>query len=167
MKKILIVEDDQLIANIYRNRFSREGFQVSIAPDGQAGLDLVRSFHPDVVILDLMLPKLTGVELTKRIRAEPNLEQLPVIVLSNAYLTSMMQQACKAGATKCLSKANSNPKGVVEVVRTLLSGDSAPVVAPPPSVDAASPARRPLTPAQAAPARDPAASGDPDRGLSN
>ena len=69
MKKILIVEDDQIVANIYRNKFSVEGFQVEVALDGQVGLETVRSFQPDAVILDLMLPKMTGVELTKQIRA--------------------------------------------------------------------------------------------------
>ena len=75
MKKILIVEDDQIVANIYRNKFSVEGFQVEIALDGQAGLELVRSFRPDAVILDLMLPKMTGVELMKKIRAEPEFRE--------------------------------------------------------------------------------------------
>jgi CheY-like chemotaxis protein/HPt (histidine-containing phosphotransfer) domain-containing protein len=165
MKKILIVEDDELVANTYGNRFSREGFEVSIAPDGLAGLDLVRSFQPDAVILDLMLPKMTGVELTKKIRAEPNLERLPVIVLSNAYLTSVMEQACKAGATKCLSKADSIPRQVVEVVRKLLARNGAPVAAPPPPADAATPPRQPSALAQATPASDRAPSGDPDAAI--
>src|SRR5947208_8278598 len=121
MKKILIVEDDQIVANIYRNKFSVEGFQVEIALDGESGMEMVRSFHPDAVILDLMLPRLTGVDLMKKIRAEPNCEHLPVVVFSNTYLTNMVQEAWKAGATKCLSKANCTPKQVMNVVRTALS----------------------------------------------
>jgi DNA-binding response OmpR family regulator len=140
MKKVLIIEDNQLVANIYANRFTVEGFQVKIAPDGQAGLDLVRSFRPDAVILDLMLPKMTGVELMKKIRAEPNLELLPVMVFSDAYETSMMQQAWKAGATKCLSKEHSTPKQVVEAVRRALSPKGATVAVPPALVDAPAPA---------------------------
>jgi DNA-binding response OmpR family regulator len=141
MKKILIVEDDQLVANIYGNKFSREGFQVKIAPDGQAGLALIRNFQPDAVILDLMLPKITGVELTKMIRAEPGFEHLPVIVFSNAYQTSVMQQAWKAGATKCLSKANCTPEQVIDVVRGALAGRNLPSATPPPFVEAPAPAR--------------------------
>ena len=117
MKKVLIVEDNQLVANIYGNRFTLEGFQVKIAPDGQAALDLVHGFRPDAVILDLMLPKMTGVELMKKIRAEPSLAPLPVIVFSDAYMTAMMEQAWKAGATNCLSKEHSTPKQAVEAVR--------------------------------------------------
>ena len=160
MKKILIVEDDQLVANIYGNRLSREGFQVKIAPDGQAGLDLVHSFQPDAVILDLMLPKMTGVELVKRMRSEPDSQQLPVIVLSNAYLTSMMQQAWKAGATKCLSKADCTSKQLIEVVRSALSQNGAAAPASAPLAEALAP--KPSPPLPPTPAADRLASSDPD-----
>jgi CheY-like chemotaxis protein len=133
MKKILIVEDDQIIANVYRNKFSLEGFQVEIALDGQKGLDAARALRPDAIILDLMLPKMTGVELMKQIRAEPGMGGVPVIVFSNIYLTSMVQEAWKAGATKCLSKTNCTPKQVIEAVRSALAskeGSSAPSAAP-------------------------------------
>jgi DNA-binding response OmpR family regulator len=133
MKKILIVEDDQIVANIYRNKFSVEGYEVEIALDGQAGLALVRKFQPDAVILDLMLPKMTGVEVMKSIRSEPAFEKLPVIVFSNTYLTNMVQEAWKAGATKCLSKANCTPKQVLEVVRNALARNGEPISASAPS----------------------------------
>ncbi len=126
MKKILIIEDDQLVANIYRNKFSVEGFQVEVALDGAAGFDLINSFHPDAVILDLMLPKVTGVDVLKKIRAQPNMQQLPVIVFSNTYLSNMVQEAWKAGATKCLSKANCPPKQVIDVLRTLFVSQATP-----------------------------------------
>src|SRR6266850_2495320 len=121
MKKILIVEDDQIVANIYRNKFSLEGFQVEIALDGEAGLAMVRSFRPDAVVMDLMLPKMTGVELMKKIRSDEDFHHLPVIVFSNTYLTNMVQEAWKAGATKCLSKANCTPKQVIEVLRVTMN----------------------------------------------
>ena len=62
-----------------------------------------------------------GVELMKKLRSEPDFQKLPVIVFSNTYLTNMVQEAWKAGATKCLSKANCTPKQVIEVVRSALS----------------------------------------------
>ena len=125
MKKILIVEDDLLVANIYRNKFAVEGYRVETAPDGLVGLETVRSFRPDAVILDLMLPKMNGVELMKKIRSEPDFKKLPVIVFSNTYMTNMVQEAWKAGATKCLSKANCTPKLLIEVVRSALSQNGA------------------------------------------
>ncbi|HEX4646900.1 MAG TPA: response regulator, partial [Verrucomicrobiae bacterium] len=123
--KILIIEDDQLVANIYRNKFSNSGFQVEIAHEGEAGLDRLRAFVPDIVLLDLVLPKMTGVEVLKKIRSLPSFERLPVIVFSNTYLSNVVQDAWKAGATKCLSKANSTPKQVIDAVRGLLSGGPA------------------------------------------
>ena len=121
MKKILIVEDDQIVANIYRNKLSLEGFQVEVANTGAAGLEIAGAFRPDAVILDLMLPQMTGVEFMKQIRSMDGFDQLPVIVFSNTYLTNMVQEAWKAGATKCLSKANCTPKQVMEVLKTTLN----------------------------------------------
>ena len=162
MQKILIVEDDQIVANIYRNKFSVEGYQVEIALDGLAGLEMLRTFRPDAVILDLMLPKMTGVELMKRIRSEPDFQRLPVIVFSNTYLTNMVQEAWKAGATKCLSKANCTPKQVIEVVRGALSRNGPPVSPPPAPVQAPEPPRQPPAPSQSSPASDRATPSDPD-----
>src|SRR5712672_4106892 len=120
-KKILIVEDDQIVANIYRNKFSVEGYEVEVALDGQSGMEMLKSFRPDAVVLDLMLPRMTGVDFMKQIRAQSDFQHLPVIVFSNTYLTNMVQEAWKAGATKCLSKANCTPKQVIEVLRTTLN----------------------------------------------
>src|SRR5438132_9941557 len=121
MKKVLIVEDDQIVANIYRTRFSTDGFQVEVALDGSSGLEMARNFRPDAIVLDLMMPKMSGVDFMKQIRAQPDFEQLPVIVFSNTYLTNMVQEAWKAGATRCLSKTSCTPKQVVDVVRNSLS----------------------------------------------
>ena len=123
MKKILIVEDDKVVANIYRNKFCVEGYNVEVAHDGRSGLESLHKFRPDAVILDLMLPKLTGVELMKKVRAEPEFETLPIIVFSNTYLANLVQEAWKAGATKCLSKACCSPRQLVEVVRSTLTNN--------------------------------------------
>jgi len=126
MKKILIIEDDQIVANIYRNKFAAEGYEVEIALDGEEGLQRVRTFVPDAIVLDLMLPKITGLELMKTIRSQAELRYLPIIVFSNTYLTNMVQDAWKAGATKCLSKANCSPRQVIDAVRASLTGNGLP-----------------------------------------
>jgi two-component system, chemotaxis family, sensor histidine kinase and response regulator WspE len=120
MKRMLIIEDDQLVGSIYRHKFQSEGFEVQVAVDGEAGWNAVRTMRPDVVILDLMLPKLNGVEVLKRIRATAESRELPVIVLSNAYLSSLIQDAWRAGADNCLIKANCTPKQLLEVVQKTL-----------------------------------------------
>jgi CheY-like chemotaxis protein len=126
MKRVLIVEDDQLIANVYRNKFAVEGFAVEVANSGEEGLDLIQNFQPDVVILDLLLPKMSGLELMKQIRALPQFGKLPLVVFSNTYLSNLIQEAWKAGATKCLSKANSSPKQVIEAVISTLNPGAEP-----------------------------------------
>lgn len=120
MKKVLIIEDDSLVANIYRNKLAVEGFKVESANTAETGFELIKSFRPDAVILDLILPKLSGLDLMKQVRSEPGFEKLPLIVFSNTYLSNLVQDAWKAGATKCLSKANCSPKQVIEAVRSAL-----------------------------------------------
>lgn len=130
--KILIIEDDQLCANIYRNKFALEGFTAETAADGDIGLELLQSFRPDVVLLDLVLPRVTGLEVMRKLRAQQEFQELPVIVISNTYLTNMVQEAWKAGATKCLSKASCTPKQVIEAVRSTLKMNGATVTPPKP-----------------------------------
>ena len=132
MKKVLIIEDDEIVANIYRNKFLVEGYQVEVASNGEAGFESARRFRPDAIILDLILPVVSGLELIKRIRADPDLEKLPIIVFSNTYLSTLVQEAWKAGATKCLSKANCTPRVLIDVVRSAIAAPSAPVPVPAP-----------------------------------
>ena len=124
MIKILIIEDDQIVANIYRNKFALEGFLAETATDGELGLELVDRFRPDAVLLDLILPKVTGLDVMRKIRARKEFEKLPIVVFSNTYISQMVQDAWKAGATKCLSKADSTPRQVIDAVRGALNGSS-------------------------------------------
>src|SRR5207248_2833258 len=114
--KILIIEDNQIVANVYRNKFLVEGYQTEVALDGETGLKLLHTFKPNMVLLDLMLPKMSGVEVIKEARGQEEFAKLPIIVFSNTYLTNLIQDAWKAGATKCLSKASCSPKDVLDIV---------------------------------------------------
>jgi CheY-like chemotaxis protein len=134
MKKILIIEDNQIVANVYRNKLAVEGYQVEIALDGESGLKVMRTFQPDMIVLDLMLPQMTGVDVIKQIRSEEDFAKLPVIVFSNTYLTNLIQEAWKAGATKCLSKASCSPKEVLDLVRHTI-GDSGTIPTGRPAVE--------------------------------
>mgnify|MGYP001766430185 CR=1 FL=1 len=125
MKKILIVEDDQIVGNIYRNKFAIEGFSVEVVLDGESALAILPVFQPDVVVLDLMLPKLSGMDVLQKIRADGVMKAVPVVILSNTYLSSMVQAAWKAGATKVMSKANCTPRQVLEVIRSLEMAEAA------------------------------------------
>lgn len=136
MNKVLIIEDDQIVGTIYRRKFNGEGFEVELASDGEAGLQAVETFQPDAVVLDLMLPKLNGVEVLKRIRAKEATAALPVVVLSNAYLSNLLRDAHDAGANQCLIKASASPKQVVDAIRRALRGETT----SPPETPATAPA---------------------------
>ena len=161
MTKVLIIEDDPIIANIYRSRLEKEGFQVEIAADGQTGFYRVHENNPDALLLDLMLPKMDGIQILKKIRAQKRFENTPVIVFTNAYVPNMIQEATRAGATQVFSKAALTPRQIVDVINAALfpAGHSAAGVASPP---AAPPAFAPPAPAApSAPAVPPSAAPGP------
>ncbi len=83
MKNILLVEDDPFISDIYSRSFSKENFKVDMAVDGQMALEKIRDNPPDLLVLDIDLPKINGCEILKKLRSEPKTKNLKVIVLSN------------------------------------------------------------------------------------
>lgn len=125
MKKILIIEDDPIVANVYRNKLAVEGYGTEVAPDGEAGLQVMRTFKPNLIFIDLMLPGISGVDVIREVRSEEEFAKVPIIVFSNTYLTNLIQEAWRAGANKCLSKSNCTPKDVIEIVRTAIGESGA------------------------------------------
>ena len=122
-KTILIVDDDQVVAHIYREKFERQGFKVEVAGDGDRALQMLKKHPADLVILDLCLPGMNGVEVLKNIRLEFEMQAVPVIVFSNAYLGNLMRAALDAGATRSVTKSDGTPAKMVELVRELLALD--------------------------------------------
>src|SRR4026207_2128113 len=125
MKKILIIEDDPVVAHVYRSRFENEGFQVEVAVDGQAGYYRLYEMKPDALVLDLMLPKLNGIDLLKKIRAVREFEKLPVVVFTNAYVANMIHESISAGASGVYNKSTATPRQIIDVLNTLLSPEQA------------------------------------------
>jgi CheY-like chemotaxis protein len=123
MKTIVIIEDHPVLISVYRNKFIAEGFNVEIATDGDSGLKLINRVKPDLVVLDLAMPKLNGIEVLKKLRANPLFEDLPVIIFSDS---AWKQQAWKEGATVVLSKSEHSPSEVVESARNALLACEAP-----------------------------------------
>jgi len=121
MKQILVIEDNVVAASLYRSVLSAAGYQVDVATDGEEGLAAIQKCHPDLVLLDLMLPKIEGLEVLRRIRSDPALKSMPVMVTSNAYTTARMDELRAAGATEILTKAKITPKEITRVVSTLLN----------------------------------------------
>ena len=121
LKRIVIIEDNAMAANIYQATLARQGFSVTVAADGELGLAAVVDSPPDLILLDLMLPKIDGVELLRRIRATDNLADVPIIVISNAYTPPRLESLREAGATKIVSKANMSPKQLVAIVQEFMT----------------------------------------------
>lgn len=125
MKKILIIEDDAIVSHIYRNRMEKEGFEVEVAADGQAGFYRLYESKPDALLLDLMLPKLNGIDLLKKIRAMREFEKLPVVVFTNAYVANMIHEALSAGASTVYNKSTVTPRQIIDAVTSLLNPEPA------------------------------------------
>lgn len=125
MKTIVVVEDQPVLATSYSNKFRGEGFHVEVALDGVQGLDLITRIGPDLVLLDLQLPKLSGLEVLKRVRSSPGFQTLPIIVLSSLAKPESVEEAWQAGATLVLSKFCTSPKRVLESVIEVLAASPA------------------------------------------
>src|SRR5262245_60375565 len=121
MKKILIVEDDPIVAHIYKSRLEKEGYEVEVSPDGQSGFYRIHEFRPEAVLLDLMLPKMNGVEILKKIRAQPQFGKTPIIVFTNAYVPNMIHESFQAGATQVFNKATLTPRQIIEAIQNAIS----------------------------------------------
>lgn len=119
-KKILIIEDDPIVGHIYRTRLEREDYEVEVCADGQAGFYRIHEFRPDGIILDLMLPKMNGVEILKKIRAQAQFASTPVIVFTNAYVPNLIHESFQAGATQVFNKATLTPRQIMEAITNAL-----------------------------------------------
>jgi DNA-binding response OmpR family regulator len=100
----------------------REGFQVEVAEDGLAAMKALVKLRPDVVVLDLMLPHFSGVDILKQIRATAATKATPVVILSEAYMSELAQAAAKIGVEQTLLKSSCTPNLLLEVVNNLLAG---------------------------------------------
>ena len=148
MKNILIIEDDPIVAHIYRNRLEKEGYTVETCEDGQSGFYRIHEFPPDGVLLDLMLPKMNGTDILKKIRAQSRFASVPVIVFTNAYVPNMIQEAFSAGASQVFNKATLTPRQILDALHVLLNGGTAQggsIVPMPPSTGHTSVGRKPET----------------------
>ncbi|OGM92963.1 hypothetical protein A2333_00010 [Candidatus Wolfebacteria bacterium RIFOXYB2_FULL_49_7] len=120
MHKIVIVEDEEALARVLKEKFEGEEFVVELAMDGKVALPIIQKMRPDLVLLDLMLPKRDGIDVLKDIKADRDLENLPVIVLSNLDGDEDIKQAIALGAKDYFVKSQHPIKEVVEKVKDFL-----------------------------------------------
>ncbi|MBP6975828.1 MAG: response regulator [Candidatus Moranbacteria bacterium] len=121
-KRVCIVDDDPDILMMYRMRFEQEGYDVSVATDGETGLTLIRSVRPDIVILDIHMPKMDGVSVLNELNHDSELAGIPVIVLSNNNSDQMFQKISDLGTVRYyIVKTLTTPRKVVDIVAEVLA----------------------------------------------
>lgn len=120
MTKILIVEDDPFLSKMYKKKFEVGGFEVQVAEDGVSGLEKMKSFTPDLVLMDIMMPKLNGIEAMEKAKADPSLSKIPVLILTNLSTAADASMAVKKGAAGFLVKSDVTPAQVVAKTKSIL-----------------------------------------------
>jgi len=120
MKKVLIVEDEDIIVGLLEKKLTQEGYEVSIAYNGEEGMEKLRSVKPDIVLLDIVMPKKSGYEVMEEMSKDPELSKIPIIVISNSGQPVELDKAKNMGAKDWLVKTQFDPKEVVEKVRRLI-----------------------------------------------
>ncbi|MBP9802482.1 response regulator [Patescibacteria group bacterium] len=119
--KILLIEDEEMLANMYEVKFQNEGFEITKALDGASGLELAKSIQPDLVLLDVIMPKMDGFSVLKSIREDASIKDLPVILLTNLGQDEDVQKGKELGVVGYLVKANVTPAEVVEAAKRELA----------------------------------------------
>jgi len=120
MKKILIVEDEEIITDLIQKKLSDEGYEVSSAKDGVEGLEKMKEIKPDLILLDIIMPKMGGFEVMEEMNKTPELKKIPVIIISNSGQPIELEQAKKLGAKDWLIKTEFDPQEVVEKIKKQL-----------------------------------------------
>lgn len=120
-KTILFIEDEQALQKTMGDRLSQEGYEVISALDGEIGLKLAGEKRPDLILLDLILPKIQGLEVLEKLKAGKETKEIPVVVLTNLEEMEKVDKALELGATTYLVKANYSLEEVVEKVKQFLN----------------------------------------------
>lgn len=119
-KKILVVEDDSFLSEMYLTKLSESGFDVEAAYDGKEALAKIKEFKPDLVLLDIVLPRLDGFEVLRMIKKEDSSKNIPVIILTNLGQKEEVEKGLKLGASGYIIKAHFTPTEVVAKVKKAL-----------------------------------------------
>lgn len=124
MKKILLVDDDALVLELYRKKLVASGFEVRTAGDGLEAIKLLNEYTPDFAVLDLMMPKFSGVEVLRFMRSKPALSKTPVAVLTNAFMSDQARTVNQLGVSHAIVKGDCTPAKMVEIANQVLMGQA-------------------------------------------
>lgn len=120
-KKILLIEDDSFLISMYTVKFELENFEVVAAEDGEKGLGLAIKEKPDIILLDILLPKMNGFEVLKELKNNKETSPIPVILLTNLSQKNEIEQGLALGAQDYLIKAHFMPSEVMDKIKKVLN----------------------------------------------
>ena len=122
MSKVLLVEDDPFLSSLLKNRLQKEGLEVTLAKDGEEALTSLKSGKPDLILLDLILPKKSGFEVMEEMRADPQMQfqELPIIIISNLGQPEDISRGQALGAIEYFIKAKTSIDELVEKIKGFL-----------------------------------------------
>jgi two-component system alkaline phosphatase synthesis response regulator PhoP len=115
-KKILLIEDEEVIVKLLGKKLANIGYEVGFAMDGQEGIDKMKQQIPDLVLLDIVMPRKGGFEVMEEMKKDPALAKIPVIIISNSGQPLELEKAKKLGVADWLVKTEFDPKEVVEKI---------------------------------------------------
>lgn len=116
-KKILLIEDEELIITLLQRKLEKEGYQVSVGRDGVEGMEKMKEDKPDLVLLDIVMPRMGGFEVMQEMRGEKGLKDIPIIIISNSGQPVELDRAKMMGARDWLIKTEFDPKEVLTKVK--------------------------------------------------
>jgi DNA-binding response OmpR family regulator len=119
--KILLIEDDPFLSSMYSTKFEMENFAVLAAVDGEKGLKLALNENPDIILLDIIMPKMNGFEVLEKLRDNAVTKDIPVILLTNLNQKDEIEKGMTLGATDYLIKAHFMPSEVVDKIKKVIS----------------------------------------------
>ena len=119
--KVLIAEDEKTLLDMYTIKLEKEGFEVFGAHDGEEAVNMAKSENPDIILLDIIMPKIDGFTALEELRKEKSLDKTPIIMLTNLGQKEDLDKGKKFGATDYLVKANTTPAEVVDKINEVLS----------------------------------------------
>ncbi len=120
-KRILLVEDEPMLSNLLRQRLEKEGFQVVLAHDGSEAIKFLKENKPDLILLDIILPKMSGFEVMEMMKSDPTLQSAPVVVVSNLGQEEDVARGQSLGAVGYFVKAQMSIEDLVSKIKEFLS----------------------------------------------
>lgn len=123
--KALLVEDDPFLLKMYQKKFEVANFEVQVASDGEEGIQQAKKFLPDIIMMDIMMPKVNGIQALEQLKSDPTFADTPIVILTNLSSTDDAGVAIQKGAIQYLVKSDYTPAQIVAVATKILKGTAA------------------------------------------